>query len=49
MDVDYDNEPDWKIPVVPATYAEEQEQFPRDLEHQPEWYQQKLREAAAAG
>lgn len=49
MDVDYDNEPDWRIPVVPATYGEEQEQFPRDREHQPEWYQQKLREAGAAG
>lgn len=43
MDVDYDNEPAWKIPIVADTYAEEQQLFPRDEEHQPEWFKQKLR------
>ena len=45
MDVDYDSEPAWKVPIVAETYVEEQELFPRDDENQPEWYRQKLREA----
>ena len=48
MDVDYDREPQWKVPVVAETYVEEQELFPRDEENQPEWYRAKLREGAGS-
>lgn len=47
MDADYDHEPAWEMSPVPETYAEEQELFPRDIDHQPDWYQHKLRQAAA--
>lgn len=40
---DYDNEPD--IPEAdPTVYLNEQEKFPRDPEHQPEWYVERLTE-----
>jgi hypothetical protein len=48
MDLDYDGEPAWLTPVVAGTYAEEQEQYPRDADHQPAWYAAKLQEAGAA-
>ena len=47
IDLDYDDEPSWSSPVVPATYVEEQDMFPRDAENQPEWYRQKLQEASS--
>jgi hypothetical protein len=47
IDVDYDSEPQWFRPVVPLTYVEDLEMFPRDLEHQPEWLREKIREAGA--
>jgi hypothetical protein len=47
MDADYDDEPEWDVPVVAETYLEEQELFPRDEANQPDWYRQKLQEAAA--
>jgi hypothetical protein len=47
LDFDYDNEPQWDAPVVPLTYVEDLEMFPRDLEHQPEWLREKIREAGA--
>ena len=47
LDADYDHEPEWATPTDPGHYVEEQERYPRDLEHQPEWYRQKL--AAAGG
>lgn len=46
MDANYDDEPAWRIPAVAGTYAEEQELFPRDEAHQPDWYRAKLREAS---
>lgn len=42
FDVD-DDEPQWDIDVVPETYAEDLEMFPRDEEHRPAWLQEKLR------
>ena len=47
-DFDYDSEPPWDIPVVDATYLEEQQLFPRDEQHQPDWYRQKLDRASSA-
>jgi hypothetical protein len=46
LDADYDNEPAWKTPTDSGHYVEEQERYPRDFAHQPEWYRQKLAEAA---
>ncbi|XVQ12476.1 immunity protein YezG family protein [Spirillospora sp. CA-255316] len=45
IDYDYDNEPEWDVPIVPETYAEDLERFPRAPEYIPEWLQEKLREA----
>lgn len=40
---DYDNEPD--IPHAdPTVYLNEQEKFPRDPDHQPGWYVERLTE-----
>jgi hypothetical protein len=47
LDFDYDDEPQWDAPVVPLTYVKDLEMFPRDLEHQPEWLREKIREAGA--
>jgi hypothetical protein len=44
---DVDGEPQWDAPVVPSTYVEDLKMFPRDLEHQPEWLREKVREAGA--
>jgi hypothetical protein len=46
VDLDYDSEPQWRSPVVPKTYAEDLELFPRDAAHQPAWLQQRLGEAS---
>lgn len=46
FDFDYDNEPEWDIDVVPMTYVEDLEMFPRDEEHRPAWLREKLRLAA---
>ncbi len=42
FDFDYDNEPEWDIDVYPDAYAEDQEKYPRDEEHQPDWLKHKL-------
>lgn len=47
FDFDYDSEPDWSVPVVPGTYVEDLEMFPRAADARPEWLQQKLVEAGA--
>jgi len=36
-DFDYDHEPRWSIPVDPATYAADLEEFPRDARYIPAW------------
>ena len=46
LDVDHDNEPAWATPTDAGHHLEEQELHPRDLEHQPEWFRQKLAEAS---
>lgn len=42
----YDDEPQWFADVVPGTYVDDLERFPRDPEHIPVWLQRKLDEAA---
>jgi len=39
---DYDNEPEWDVPVDPIAYVTDQHTHPRDLEHQPPWLREKL-------
>ncbi|MEU4384962.1 hypothetical protein [Promicromonospora sp. NPDC023805] len=42
---DYDGEPD--IPeLAPTVYLTEQRKFPRNVENQPDWYKERLAEAA---
>ncbi|NIK58943.1 immunity protein YezG family protein [Kribbella shirazensis] len=36
-DFDYDNEPDWSIPVDESIYTEDLSVFPRDRENIPSW------------
>jgi len=40
----YDEEPKWDVPVDPIAYVTDQDVFPRDEAHQPEWLKQKLAE-----
>lgn len=42
FDFDYDGEPEWDIEVVPESYVEDLEMFPRDEEHRPAWLREKL-------
>jgi hypothetical protein len=44
----YDAEFEWNHTIEPTLYVREQEMFPRDLEHQPEWFQRRLAEGQAA-
>lgn len=44
----YDTEFEWDTRIEPTLYVREQEMFPRDLEHQPEWFQRRLAEGQAA-
>jgi hypothetical protein len=44
----YDTEPVWTRPIEPTIYVQEQEEFPRDLEHQPEWFRRRLVEGRVA-
>ena len=45
VDLDYDNEPQWRFDVVPGTYVEDLAMFPRDEATLPEWLKSKLRQA----
>ena len=47
FDLDYDSEPQWDVDVVPETYVEDLEMYPRDEEHRPAWLREKLRLAGA--
>ncbi|MFD0692101.1 hypothetical protein [Actinomadura fibrosa] len=42
IDYGFDNEPEWAVPVVPESYVEDLEQFPKDSEKIPVWFQEKL-------
>lgn len=42
----YDDEPVSNPPFGPASYLKEQQKFPRDPEHQPEWYRERLAQGA---
>jgi hypothetical protein len=44
----YDSEPAWTRPIEPTLYVQEQEKYPRDLEHQPEWFKRRLAEGRVA-
>lgn len=48
VEYNYETEPGWQSPIEPTLYVREQEMFPRDLEHQPEWFQRRLAEGQAA-
>lgn len=43
----YDDEPQQHTPFTPGEYLRDQQAFPRDVEHQPEWLRAKLAEATA--
>lgn len=43
----HDEEPEWDVPVDPIVYVTDQEKFPRDESHQPEWLKQRLAEGRA--
>ena len=43
----YDEEPKWDVPVDPIAYVTDQDAFPRDEAHQPEWLKLKLAEGRA--
>ena len=43
----YDNEPEWDVPVDPVSYVNDAKKFPRDEAHQPVWLQQRLAEGQA--
>jgi hypothetical protein len=44
----YDADPEWTRPIEPTIYVQEQEKYPRDLEHQPEWFRRRLVEGRVA-
>lgn len=44
----YDTEPNWELPIEPTLYVQEQEKYPRDPEHQPEWFKRRLIEGQVA-
>jgi hypothetical protein len=44
----YDTEPEWRRPIEPTLYVQEQERYPRDPEYQPEWFRQRLAEGQMA-
>jgi len=46
--LDYDNEPQWRFRVVPETYVEDVEMFPREESALPQWLKEKLRDAGGA-
>ena len=48
-DFDYDHEPEWFTPASPLHYLQEQEEFPRDAEHTPDWMRERLAQAEALG
>ncbi|MFF0609159.1 hypothetical protein ACFYUD_10865 [Nocardia tengchongensis] len=45
VDFDYDNEPDFVPQLTAGAYALDQEYFPRDADHTPNWLSAKLLEA----
>ncbi|MCS3781603.1 hypothetical protein [Tsukamurella ocularis] len=40
----YDDEPEWDAPIDPIAYLTDQEVFPRSVENQPPWLQEKIAE-----
>jgi hypothetical protein len=48
VDFDYDNEPDFGMPIDPLTYLNDLKYFPRDDEHVPDWLRQRVEEARAS-
>lgn len=36
-DFDYDHEPQWSIPVAADIYSADLAEFPRDVQHLPDW------------
>lgn len=40
----FDDEPEWDVPVDPVAYLVDQEKFPRDEAHQPDWLRARLAE-----
>ncbi|NHC12931.1 hypothetical protein G9H71_03965 [Motilibacter sp. E257] len=48
IDLDYDHEPQWRFDVVPETYVEDLEMFPRDEESLPGWLKEKVRQSGNA-
>jgi hypothetical protein len=43
----FDDEPDWKSPVDPATYVDDMRRFPRTPQATPRWLQRRLDEATS--
>lgn len=39
---DYDGKPRFSVPLASATYVEDLERFPRDVENQPQWLREEL-------
>lgn len=47
-DFNYDDEPDFGMSGVdPVAYVNDAKEFPRDLEHQPDWLKKRLEEGQA--
>lgn len=40
----YADEPEWDAPVDPIAYLTDHEHFPREVENQPQWLQEKIAE-----
>ena len=38
----YDDEPEWDVPVDPIAYVVDQHTHPRDIQHQPAWLQERI-------
>ncbi len=41
----FDEEPDWDPPIRAFNYAVDQEDFPRDEEHMPDWLRERIEQA----
>ncbi len=46
---DRDHEPEWFVRISPLHYLQEQDQFPRDDAHTPDWLRTRLAQAQAFG
>ncbi len=49
FDFDYEEEPEWNLDIVPASFIEDLEMFPRDEAQQPEWLRDKVRQGRGSG